>query len=139
MDSMIVLTYDPLSIDLCFEHINKKSHGGNCIFIGTVRNPNKGKAIRHLDFESHLPMAHRELENICDQILSNYPGSRIYISHRLGQVEPGQIVVIIGVSGAHRKETFENCSTIIDTLKQTVPIWKKETTTDGEFWVNAFP
>ena len=84
-------------------------------------------------------MAVRELDKICHEVISNFGPARCYIAHRLGSTFPGDIVVIIGVSTAHRKQAFKACEYAIDTLKEKVPIWKKEILEDGSFWVNAHP
>ena len=109
------------------------------MFIGTVRNATKGKAVIRLEFEAYEVMAVSEMEKIASQAAENWPVQKILIHHRTGILEVGEVPVIIAVSAAHRAAAFDACRFIIDTLKQTVPIWKKEFFEDGEVWVGAHP
>ncbi|MDB5004297.1 MAG: moaE1 [Mucilaginibacter sp.] len=113
--------------------------GGIDVFIGTVRNATKGKAVVRLEFEAYDKMAIAEMEKITQQALTNWPIQRILIHHRTGVLQIGEVPVVIAVAAAHRDAAFEACRYIIDTLKQTVPIWKKEIFEDGEVWVAAHP
>ena len=113
--------------------------GGIDVFIGTVRNQTKGKNVTRLEFEAYEPMALSEMEKIAVQAFEQWPVQKILIHHRTGVLQIGEIPVIIAVSAAHRAAAFEACRYIIDTLKQTVPIWKKEFFEDGEIWVGAHP
>jgi len=109
------------------------------VFIGTVRNVTKGKPVIRLEFEAYEPMALAEIEKIVKQVFIHWPVQKVLIHHRTGILQVGEIPVIIAVSAAHRAAAFEACRYIIDTLKQTVPIWKKEIFEDGEVWVAAHP
>ena len=109
------------------------------MFIGTVRNATKGKAVIRLEFEAYEAMALSELEKIASQAAEKCPVQKILIHHRVGVLAIGEVPVIIAVSAAHRAAAFDACRFIIDTLKQTVPIWKKEIFEDGEVWVAAHP
>lgn len=113
--------------------------GGIDMFIGTVRNATKGKVVTRLEFEAYETMALREMEKIAEQALDKWPVQKILIYHRTGVLQIGEIPVIIAVAAAHRAAAFDACRYIIDTLKQTVPIWKKEIFEDGEVWVAAHP
>ena len=113
--------------------------GGIDVFIGTVRDATKGKTVQRLEFEAYEPMAIKEMHKIADDALSKWPVQKLLIHHRTGVLEVGEVPVIIAVSCAHRDATFEACRYVIDTLKQTVPIWKKEIFEDGEVWVAAHP
>lgn len=113
--------------------------GGIDVFIGTVRNATKDKAVVRLDFEAYEPMALKEMEKIAAQAFEKWPVQKLLIHHRVGILAVGEIPVIIAVSCAHRDAAFEACRFVIDTLKQTVPIWKKEVFEDGEVWVAAHP
>lgn len=109
------------------------------VFIGTVRNQTKGKAVVRLEFEAYAPMAIKEMSKIADRASEQWPIDKIAIHHRTGILHHGEIAVIIAVSTPHRKASFEACQFAIDTLKETVPIWKKEIFEDGEVWVAAHP
>ena len=128
-----------LSIDTAYDFVLDESCGGNCLFIGTVRNLNKGKTVTHLDFESYEPMALKEMRKIAEQCLDKFDVRKVAIHHRTGHVGLKDIAVIIAISSPHRAEGFEACKYCIDTLKETVPIWKKEFLEDGSYWVGARP
>jgi molybdopterin synthase catalytic subunit len=113
--------------------------GGIDVFIGTVRNATKGKTVIRLEFEAYEPMAIAEMEKILKEAFGKWPVQKALIHHRTGVLQIGEIPVLIAVSAAHRAAAFEACRYIIDTLKQTVPIWKKEIFEDGEVWVAAHP
>lgn len=108
-------------------------------FVGTVRNQTKGKTVLYLDFEAYEPMALKEMHKIADQAIERWPIEHISFVHRVGKLEIGDEAVFIAVSTPHRKASFEACQFCIDTLKETVPIWKKEVFEDGEVWVAAHP
>ena len=113
--------------------------GGIDVFIGTVRDATKGKTVVRLEFEAYEPMAIKEMQKIADEAFVKWPIQKLLIHHRVGVLEVGEVPVIIAVSCAHRDAAFEACRYVIDTLKQTVPIWKKEVFEDGEVWVAAHP
>jgi len=113
--------------------------GGSVVFIGTVRNQTQGKKVIKLAFESFEPMALKEMKKIAEQAAKKWDALKIAIYHRVGVLNVGEIPVVIAVSTPHRKAAFEACEFCIDTLKETVPIWKKEYFEDGEIWVAAHP
>jgi molybdopterin synthase catalytic subunit len=104
-----------------------------------VRDEARGRAIRHLEYESYPEMAEREMQKISDEAAERWPGVKVAIAHRAGHLEVGELAVVIAAAAPHRAEAFEACRFAIDTLKRTVPIWKKEVATDGEFWVEDRP
>ncbi len=113
--------------------------GGIDVFIGTVRDATKGKKVLRLEFEAYERMALKEMQRIADDVLAKWPVSKVVIHHRTGVLQVGEVPVVIAVGAAHRDAAFEACRYAIDTLKQTVPIWKKEFFEDGEVWVAAHP
>ncbi|MCR8556335.1 molybdenum cofactor biosynthesis protein MoaE [Mucilaginibacter sp. BJC16-A38] len=129
----------PLNIQSSIDWIMSPESGGIDVFIGTVRNATKGKRVIRLEFEAYEPMAIAEMEKIAKQAFEKWPVQKILIHHRTGILEVGEVPVLIAVSAAHRAAAFDACRFIIDTLKQTVPIWKKEIFEDGEVWVAAHP
>ena len=135
----IKISNTTLSIDEAYQSVLAPECGGNCLFIGTVRNKNKGKVVTHLDFESYEPMALKEMDKIADKCLENYDIKNIAIHHRSGHVGLTDIAVIIAIASPHRVDAFEACKFAIDSLKDTVPIWKKEHLEDGSYWVGARP
>jgi len=135
----ILLTYDPLDIKVIESLLQDDSCGGQVIFVGTVRDFSKGKRVTALDFEAYEPMALLELEKISADIKAKWPVVKIVLHHRLGKLLIGEVPVIAGVSSAHRAEAFEACAYLMDALKRTVPIWKKEIFENGEEWVSPTP
>ena len=113
--------------------------GGIDVFIGTVRNATRGKKVLRLEFEAYEKMALQEMTKIANRVLVKWPVHKILIHHRVGSLDVGEVPVIIVVSAAHRAAAFDACRYAIDTLKETVPIWKKEVFEDGEVWVAAHP
>jgi len=129
----------PLDIMACIGQVTKPESGGVNVFIGTVRNATKGKPVLRLEFEAYESMALREMRKIAEEALGKWPVQAIAIHHRTGVLQVGDVAVVIAVGAAHRDAAFEACRFAIDTLKQTVPIWKKEVFEDGEVWVAAHP
>lgn len=119
--------------------VKSPTSGAVNVFIGTVRDVTQGKTVTRLEFESYEPMALKEMKTIADSVRSQWPAATIAIHHRTGVLDIGDIPVVIAVSTPHRADGFEACAYAIDTLKQTVPIWKKEVFADGEEWVAAHP
>lgn len=139
MTTQIKISDKPLDIQSCIDWVMSQQSGGIDVFIGTVRDSTKGKAVVRLEFEAYEPMALKEMEKIAAQAFEKWPVQKLLIHHRTGVLQVGEIPVIIAVSCAHRDAAFEACRYVIDTLKQTVPIWKKEIFEDGEVWVAAHP
>lgn len=135
----IQLLYTPLSEQECLDFVRTDDTGGIVVFVGTVRNQTKGKAVIRLDFEAYEPMAISEMRKIAEKALEAFALKKIAVHHRVGTLGIGEVPVVIAVSAAHRKAAFEACEFVIDTLKETVPIWKKEIFEDGEVWVSATP
>ena len=140
MHNMSILISDKkLNVQDCYNFVQDASCGGIALFAGTVRNETKNKEVCLLDFSTYEPMAIKEMQKIAEQALNKFPIYKIAIHHAIGELQIGDIPVIIAVSSAHRKAAFEACQFAIDTLKETVPIWKKEHFDDGEVWVNSHP
>lgn len=123
----------------CIDYVSSPGAGGISVFIGTVRDQTKGRAVVRLEFESYKPMAISEMKKIALAAQERWKAQKISIHHRVGVLDIGEIAVVIAVATPHRKAAFEACEYAIDTLKQTVPIWKKEIFEDGEVWVAAHP
>ncbi|MEO1517264.1 MAG: molybdenum cofactor biosynthesis protein MoaE [Bacteroidota bacterium] len=135
----IQLLSSPIDTQACIDFVNDAQSGGTTVFIGTVRNNTKGKAVVRLEFEAYAPMAVSEMKKIASQIAQRWSALKICIHHRTGSLDIGETAVLIAVATPHRKAAFEACQYAIDTLKETVPIWKKEIFEDGEVWVAAHP
>lgn len=139
MQTEIKISSEALNLQACIEWVMLPESGGIDVFIGTVRNATKGKTVLRLEFEAYEKMALAEMEKIATRALEKWPVQKLLINHRIGVLGVGEVPVIIAVSAAHRDAAFEACRYVIDTLKQTVPIWKKEIFEDGEVWVAAHP
>jgi len=137
--SSIKITSSTLNLQDCYKFVQDASCGGIALFVGTVRNSTQNKTVTLLDFSAYEPMALKEMQKIADLALTKFQISKIVIHHAVGELQIGAVPVIIAVSSAHRKAAFEACEFAIDTLKETVPIWKKEHFKDGEVWVNSHP
>ena len=139
MQTEIKISSETLNVQACIEWVIMPESGGIDVFIGTVRNTTKGKVVLRLEFEAYEKMALAEMEKIAAMALEKWPVQKLLLHHRTGVLAVGEVPVIIAVSAAHRDAAFEACRYMIDTLKQTVPIWKKEIFEDGEVWVAAHP
>ena len=138
-NTSIKITSEELNLQECYNFVEDASCGGIAVFVGTVRNATQNKAVTQLDFSTYKPMAIKEMQKIAAKALIQFPIKRIAIHHAEGLLQIKDIPVIITVSSPHRNAAFEACQFAIDTLKETVPIWKKEYFEDGEVWVNAHP
>ncbi len=135
----IILTDQPLSVEACREKVTTPGSGGISLFVGTVRNQTNEKSVLRLEFEAYAPMAIKEMRKIAESVKEKWDAHHVSIHHRIGVLGIGEIAVVIAVSCAHRKAAFAGCQYAIDTIKKTVPIWKKEIFEDGEVWVAAHP
>jgi molybdopterin synthase catalytic subunit len=125
----------PLDVGEVVSRVVGPDAGGIVSFVGTVRDASRGREIRHLEYEAYPDMAEREMEKIADQAAAQWPGARVAMAHRTGHLAIGEIAVVIAAAAPHRAEAFAAARFAIDTLKQRVPIWKKEVAVDGEYWV----
>lgn len=136
---MLVRIAAEISLDEALTHIRSPLAGGENIFVGRVRDHSAGRKVRKLQFECYEAMALSEMERIASGAMRGYEVHDIAILHVTGEKFPGEEVVIIAVSAAHRDAAFAACRFCIDRLKEQVPIWKKEFFEGGEVWVSAFP
>ena len=116
-----------------------KNIGGITTFLGTGRELSKGENISKLNFEHYPKMAEKKLAEIRLQAIKEYGIIEMIIIHRIGEIDIGENIVLIVTAGEHRKETFKACEWAIAELKRTTPIWKRETTSTGEVWVQDTP
>ncbi len=129
----------PLLVAEVIDAVSGLTQGGLVSFSGAVRRVSKGKDVAHLEYEAFPPMAEKQMALIAENAQRQWPGVQLAIVHRVGLLEPGALAVVIAASAPHRKEAFLACEYAIDRLKEDVPIWKKETTTDGAVWVGLGP
>ena len=138
---MVRIQKEDFSVD---EEINRvKATSGNVggivVFLGTGRGTSRGRSIRKLDFEHYPGMAEKKLNEIREQALKDFDIIEVNIIHRISEISIGENIVLIVVGAAHRADAFKACKWCIDELKRITPIWKKETTPDGEIWVEEHP
>jgi molybdopterin synthase catalytic subunit len=135
----ILLSAEPLSVQACLDAVAAPECGAVDVFIGNVRNTTHSKLVERLEYEAYEPMAVKEMWRIAENVQALWTGARVAIHHRTGVLRVGESAVVIAVATPHRVASFEACKYAIDTLKQTVPIWKKEVFADGEVWVMPTP
>lgn len=138
-DLRIELSDKILDLREAEEWLRSDVDGAVVIFEGNIRKFNQKKEVLYIDFEAYDEMAMKELYLISKEVVEAHDLSKIFIAHRKGRVYPSETAVVVGVSSPHRKNAFVACAEIMDRLKQTVPIWKKEVYTDGQLWVSAHP
>ena len=133
---LVELTTAPLSEPALVAAVEDGGAGAIVLFSGVVRDQTGGRRVKFLEYEAHAPMAVAKMREIAATARQRFPGVRkLAIVHRIGRLEIGESSVLIAISTAHRGEAFDACRFAIDTLKETVPIWKKEYFEDGEVWV----
>jgi molybdopterin synthase catalytic subunit len=136
-DDLFELVHAPIDVAPLVAHVKGPADGAVVVFDGTVRNNTRGRATQYLVYEAYEPMALKMMREIGAQIREQFAVHRIAIVHRLGRLEIGETSVLIAVSAPHRDAAFDASRFAIETLKRTVPIWKKEYFTDGALWVEG--
>ena len=136
---MIEITDQAIDVQKIITAASNQQAGAINTFIGTVRNNTSGKKVLRLEYEAYEPMAISEIQKLIDKASEKWKLTRIAVSHRVGTLTPGDTAVVVVVATPHRKDSFAACQFIIDSLKQTVPIWKREFFEDGDEWVSAHP
>ncbi len=132
------LTKDPLSVDRLVAEVSTPESGAVATFLGIVRNHHEGRAVDRLFYESKPGMAEKVMDEIESETVRRFGVARCRIDHRIGDLRIGEASVAIAVSSPHRADAIKACHWAIDTLKQTVPIWKKEYFSDGTVeWVKG--
>ena len=134
---MIELTDAPIDVSHYLQFVEDGSTGGVVFFIGRVRDHSRGRKVSRMHYEAYPEMARREMQKIADKVKEKWPVVRLVIVHRFGELAVGEASVFIAVACAHRAQAFEACQYAIDTIKTTVPIWKKEFGPDGASWVEG--
>ena len=129
------LTDAPIDAPALVRRVMRPSDGAYVLFEGVVRNHHEGHAVESIFYDAYRPMAEKEIDKIVRDVAGGFPDVAIAVVHRLGQLIVGDTSIAIVCSSPHRAESFEACRTLIDRIKQTVPIWKKEKGPGGEEWV----
>ncbi|KPU64029.1 molybdenum cofactor biosynthesis protein MoaE [Thermococcus sp. EP1] len=128
---------EDFDMDKAIDLISSSKAGGIAIFLGKVRDESHGRHVKKLIYEAYEEMAIKEMERIREEALRNFPILDILIWHRYGELDIGENTILIVAVGKHRKEAFEACMWAVDEVKKRVPIWKKEVTDEGEFWIEG--
>jgi len=136
---MLIRIVDHIDLNEAYEYLQSPTAGAVNLFIGTVRNQSNDKQVVQLSFETYHSMALKQMEKLALEAQEKWKLDKVVILHVEGEKKVGEPVVLIGVSSAHRQASFEACRFLIDELKETVPIWKKEFFEDKSVWVNAHP
>ena len=129
------VTEEPLSLDAVVGEVADGSAGAVASFLGTVRRESRGRTVLYLEYEAYAEMAEGVMAQIAADLEQRYDLWAVAIHHRVGRVEIGEASVAIAVSAPHREDALAACKEAIDTLKQTVPLWKKEVYEGGEEWL----
>jgi molybdopterin synthase catalytic subunit/molybdopterin converting factor small subunit len=132
---------EPFVIDEEVERLKQSSHaiGGIAVFVGTTRDVSRGRSVSKLEFEHYPGMAEKKLAEIRERAIGDFGLIDVVIVHRIGTIPVGENIVLIAAAAMHRDEAFRGCRFCIDELKRITPIWKKETSPDGEVWVEEHP
>lgn len=129
----------PLSLDRVLDAVATSGSGGIVTFIGQVRDNNLGHDVVRLEYEAYADMAVSVFTKLCEGIEDEIPGSRLAVEHRVGTLAIGDKAVVIAAAAPHRDEAFRACRLLIDRLKDSAPIWKKEVASDGAEWIGMGP
>lgn len=132
---MSYLTRDAIDMTALARSVLRPSDGASVVFEGVVRDHHDGKAVESIDYEAYEPMAEKEIAAVLARVASEFPAVAIALRHRIGLLKVGETSIAIVCSSPHRAEAFAACRAVIDRVKETVPIWKKERGPSGEEWV----
>jgi molybdopterin synthase catalytic subunit len=136
---MIAVTDQPIDVDVVLRSVEGRSEGAVVLFVGRVRDRSRERDVTQLDYEAYGAMAEAELSALAETACREHGATRVALVHRVGRLEIGDAAVAVAVSSSHRPEAFAACRWLIDTLKERVPIWKKEHYSDGEEWIAEHP
>jgi MoaE-MoaD fusion protein len=129
------LTEKPIDPSAVIREVSDPRAGGIATFIGTTRVESRGRTVHYLDYEAYGGMAEQVMSEIAEELKRKHDLCEIAITHRIGRVDIGELSVVIAVSAPHRAAALAACKEAIDTLKETVPLWKKEVYEGGEEWI----
>jgi molybdopterin synthase catalytic subunit len=134
---MILLTQDPLNPRSITSEVTRDRNGAIITFLGNTRRLNGDKEVLFLEYEVYEPMALKELEKIKRAAIDKWGDVDIAIAHRFGRLEIEDTSLVVAIGSQHRREGFDVCNFIVNRIKETVPIWKKEVFADGSIWVGC--
>jgi len=131
------LQAEPLDLARLLAFVQAPSLGAVAVFLGTVRDHHAGRTVLHLEYEAYPGMAEAELRRIAEDARTGHGAARVAVAHRTGRLEIGEASVAVAVAAEHRREALEACRFVIDTLKRTAPIWKREVFEGGAVWIEG--
>ena len=129
------LSEEPLSVETAVAEVQSADAGAIATFVGTTRAHSRGREVVHLDYEAYEGMAEKTMAELAESLKAKYDLIGVAIHHRVGRVGIGDTSVVIAVSSPHRQDALKACAEAIDTLKVSVPLWKKEVYVGGEEWI----
>ncbi|MBI4337741.1 MAG: molybdenum cofactor biosynthesis protein MoaE [Chloroflexi bacterium] len=134
---MILITHERLELEALTAQARGPSNGAVVTFLGTTRDRTEGRRVLYLEYEAYGPMVDNKLQEILGEIRERWGITDAVVAHRIGRLEVGEVSLVVAVAAPHRKEAFAACTYIVDRIKETVPIWKKEVFEDGHVWVGS--
>lgn len=134
---MIKVTKDDFSVGEVLERLRSRGMGALVTFVGVVRDSSKGRAVERIEIQVYEEMAQKQLEEIREEAMARFGVEEIAVIHRHGILEVSDNIMMIAVGGGHRPEAFDACRWVLEEIKVKVPIWKKEITPEGDFWVEG--
>ncbi|MBE3555545.1 MAG: molybdenum cofactor biosynthesis protein MoaE [Firmicutes bacterium] len=135
----VKVVQEPIEADRLVQRVSGPQIGGIDLFIGTVRGITERQETRYLEYAAYEAMAVEEMQRICDEALQRWPEVLLAAEHRVGHLEVGEVAVAVAAGAPHRADAFAACRFVIDAIKSRAPIWKKEVTPSGTFWVSEHP
>ncbi|MEO7361944.1 MAG: molybdenum cofactor biosynthesis protein MoaE [Gemmatimonadaceae bacterium] len=137
MNAYAALVTEPINVNALLQRVADRGTGAVTLFLGTVRNVNDGRTVTGIDYEAYGAMALSELEAIAHELVNAVPDLRLAVEHRVGMLSVGDVSVAIAAAHAHRAQAMDASRTVIEAIKQRVPIWKREHYTEGDWhWVD---
>ena len=134
--AVVTIHTAPIDVAKLEAQVSDAVNGAVCTFIGQVRRTSRGREVAYLEYNAYVPMAEKMMRRIAEEAETKW-GCEVVLQHRLGRIELGEASVVVCVGSPHRAEAFEACRYCIDTLKETVPIWKREVCPDGAYWIEG--
>ena len=134
---MIEITNKAIDPQPITASVRRDSNGAVVTFLGTTRRTSMGKTVLYLEYEAYAPMALKKLREIAAEVTEKWPIQDVSIYHRIGRLEIEDISLVVAIASPHRREAFQACGYVVDRIKETVPIWKKEVFEDGQMWVGC--
>jgi molybdopterin synthase catalytic subunit len=132
---VVRLQQEPIRVEEILNAVAAPSAGALALFLGTVRNENRGRSVTHLEYHAYDAMAEAEMARLVERASVSHSVARVAIVHRTGRLEIGEVSVAVAVAAAHRAAALDACRFVIDELKRTVPIWKREFYEGGSVWI----